>query len=183
MKTVQTPKGTTLPLTNLKGRDYLMVAYRLQWLNEEVPNFTIETSYLKLEETYAVCRANVTLLDKDGKVTKSASATKKETKQDFADFTEKCETSAVGRALAMLGYGTQFALSDLDEGNRLADSPVVSVPKVSTPQPAVASVVTTTENNTPVTVQAPANTFKKPRAAKKVETPPATTNITEDGWS
>ena len=36
---------------------------------------------------------------------------------------EKAETKAVGRALAMLGYGTQFA-PELDEGERIVDSPV-----------------------------------------------------------
>ena len=52
-------------------------------------------------------------------------STKRETKKDFSDHTEKAETSAVGRALAMLGYGTQFAISDLDEGDRIVDSPVL----------------------------------------------------------
>jgi hypothetical protein len=73
-------------------------------------------------------------MDKDGKVKKSATATKRETKKDFSDHTEKAETSAVGRALAMLGYGTQFALSDLDEGNRLADSPLSDIKSESAPK-------------------------------------------------
>ena len=36
---------------------------------------------------------------------------------------EKSETGAIGRALANLGYGTQFA-PDLDEQDRIVDSPV-----------------------------------------------------------
>lgn len=123
-KTVKTPKGTELPLINLKGKDYLMVAYRIQWFNEEVPNFVIDTNYLLLTDDQTVAQAMVTILDKDGKVTKRATATKRETKKDFSDHTEKAETSAVGRCLALLGYGTQFAVADLDEGTRLADSPL-----------------------------------------------------------
>jgi ssDNA-binding Zn-finger/Zn-ribbon topoisomerase 1 len=46
-----------------------------------------------------------------------------ESKRDFGDFIEKAETKAVGRALAMLGYGTQFAADELDEGQRIVDSP------------------------------------------------------------
>lgn len=132
MKTVQTAKGTVLPLTNLKGKDYLMVAYRIQWFNEEVPNFTIHTDFVSLTDEQTVARATVTILDKEGKVVKTASATKRETKKDFSDHTEKAETSAIGRALAMLGYGTQFAVADLDEGDRLADSPVVDTKTEST---------------------------------------------------
>jgi hypothetical protein len=53
---------------------------------------------------------------------------KMETRDDFADFVEKAETGAIGRALAMCGYGTQFApeLSEGDlESGRIAyaDSP------------------------------------------------------------
>jgi hypothetical protein len=124
MKTVTTPKGTALPLANLKGKDYLMVAHRLQWFNETETNFRIETDFLLVNDDQTVARATVTVFDKEGKEVKRASATKRETKKDFSDHTEKAETSAVGRALAMLGYGTQFAISDLDEGDRIVDSPV-----------------------------------------------------------
>jgi len=49
--------------------------------------------------------------------------TKSENAASFADFGEKAETGAIGRALAALGYGTQFA-PELDEGHRIVDSPV-----------------------------------------------------------
>ena len=41
-------------LINLKGKDYLPVAARLIWLNEEAARYTIHTNILKLEDTYAV---------------------------------------------------------------------------------------------------------------------------------
>lgn len=129
--TVKTEKGTVLPLTNLKGKDYLMVAYRIQWMNEVTSNFDIQTEFLKIDEEETIARAKVILFNEEGKVIKSATATKRETKKDFSDHTEKAETSAIGRALAMLGFGTQFAISDLDEGERLADSPLASTKKVS----------------------------------------------------
>ncbi len=40
---------------------------------------------------------------------------------------EKSETGAIGRALALCGFGTQFT-PELDEGERLADSPLQSPP-------------------------------------------------------
>jgi len=42
----------------------------------------------------------------------------------FADFREKAETGAIGRALALIGYGTQFCADELDEGARIVDSPI-----------------------------------------------------------
>jgi hypothetical protein len=42
----------------------------------------------------------------------------------FPEFMEKAETGALGRALALIGYGTQFCADDLDEGDRIVDSPV-----------------------------------------------------------
>lgn len=131
-KTVKTPLGTELPLVNLKGKDYLMVGHRLQWFNEIEKNFDISTEFLLVTDEQTICKAHVVVRDTEGKIIRQAQATKRETKKDFPDHTEKAETSAIGRALAMLGYGTQFALSDLSEGERLADSPVVDV-KASKP--------------------------------------------------
>lgn len=126
-KTVKTPLGTELPLVNLKGKDYLMVGHRLQWFNEVEKNFDIHTEFLLVNDEQTICKAHVVVKDNEGNIIRQAQATKRETKKDFSDHTEKAETSAIGRALAMLGYGTQFAISDLDEGQRLADSPVVNV--------------------------------------------------------
>jgi len=129
-KTVKTPNGTQLPLTTVKGgKDYLMVAYRLQWLNEVVENYDIQTELLSVSDDQTIAKASVIIFDKKGNPLKRATATKRETKSDFSDHTEKAETSAVGRALAMLGFGTQFALADLDEGERLADSPLSTAKK------------------------------------------------------
>ena len=52
-----------------------------------------------------------------------ATGTKSEKGVSFADFIEKSETGAIGRALAALGYGTQFTADELDEGQRIVDSP------------------------------------------------------------
>jgi hypothetical protein len=52
-----------------------------------------------------------------------ATARKKETESRFPDYIEKAETGAIGRALAMCGYGTLQA-PEFDEQDRLADAPV-----------------------------------------------------------
>jgi hypothetical protein len=59
--------------------------------------------------------------DADGRVI--ATARKKETENGFPDYIGKAETGAVGRALAMCGYGTLQA-PEFDEGERITDSPI-----------------------------------------------------------
>lgn len=123
-----TEKGTKLPITNLKGKDYMMVAYRIQWFREMNPNGRILTEALKLENDYAIFKATIAVPDSNGDYTILSTATKKEDLKGFPDFTEKAETGSIGRALALAGYGTQFSVPELDEEARLADSPL-EVPK------------------------------------------------------
>lgn len=118
MKTFKTPKGTELPLRDVKGKDYLDVPYRVQWMREEHLDWGIETEFLTLSSEVAI--AHATIKDANGKIL--AQGTKSETPAGFADFIEKAETGAVGRALALCGYGTQFA-QELCEEERIVDSP------------------------------------------------------------
>jgi hypothetical protein len=115
----KTPKGTTLYLLDLKGKPYLPVAERLIWFREEHPDWSIETEFLQRDGNASLAKA--TIRNAEGR--QIANAHKLETKSGFADFIEKSETSAVGRALALIGYGTQFCANELNEGERLADAP------------------------------------------------------------
>lgn len=108
-------------LMDLKGKKYLQVMWRLVWFRLEKPLWSIDTKLEQLTENHAVFSAKI--YDENG-VQKSAGYGSESIK-DFRDFIEKAETKAVGRALAMLGYGTQFA-PELDEGERIVDSPVGS---------------------------------------------------------
>jgi hypothetical protein len=126
-------------------QDYLDVKWRLVWFREQCPLGTIDTEELEYDterevqaevwqwnnETrrsekvikrargYARYRAVVT----DGKGAR-ATGTKDENAANFAEYGPKAETGAVGRALAMLGYGTQFTGDELDEQHRIVDAPV-----------------------------------------------------------
>lgn len=135
-----TKKGTELPLMNLKGKPYMQVAQRLVWFTEEAPRYTVETNFLKLTDEETVAHVKVVIMNEDGSVNRMAYATKREDKKAFADHTEKAETGAIGRALAILGFGTQFAIADLEEGDRLADSPVATNPPKQGPPSAPAVV-------------------------------------------
>jgi len=135
-------------LVQLKSRqgsqDYLPVQWRLVWFRENCPQGTIDTEEVMVDldreveveayvwsnekrrsekvtrksRGYARFRAVVT----DGKGGR-ATGTKSENAANFQDYIEKAETGAIGRALAALGYGTQFA-PELNEEHRIVDSPV-----------------------------------------------------------
>jgi hypothetical protein len=108
------------------GRYYLPVAARLVWFREAHPDWRVETEPLELdvERGIAIFRARV--MDEEGNVL--ATGTKMETREGFADFIEKAETGAIGRALAVAGFGTQFA-PELSEGGVVhpVDSPVAAL--------------------------------------------------------
>ncbi len=106
-------------LIDLKGKQYLQVMWRLVWFREDKPLWNIDTKLEQLTDTHAVFSAKIS--DENGD--QKASGYGSESVKDFRDFIEKAETKAIGRALAMLGYGTQFA-PELDEGSRIVDSPV-----------------------------------------------------------
>jgi hypothetical protein len=110
------------------GQLYLPVKDRLIWLREEHPDAAIATEmvHLDLELQLAIFRAQVTVPNRG-----SATGYGSETERDFpAGWVEKAETKAIGRALAALGFGTQFAL-ELDEGERVVDTPVTPLPRRS----------------------------------------------------
>lgn len=175
-KTVKTKKGTELPLINLKGKDYLQVAYRIQWFTEEESHFTIDTEFLTLTDEQTVARATIQVFSKDGKLVRKATGTKRESKKDFSDHTEKAETGAIGRALIELGYGTQFALADLDEGDRIVDSPVTDVKKMELKVTSGSDGKSVTEVVSETTTKK--SSFRKPKAQPE----PQVAVSGGDGW-
>lgn len=116
-------------LVNLNGRgEYLEVKWRLVWLRAEHPEAHIETELVRLQDNEAVFKARVSIPDGG-----SATGWGSESVGDFRDFVEKAETKAIGRALAALGYGTQFCQDhEFGQGDpagrggqmRIVDAPV-----------------------------------------------------------
>lgn len=125
-------------LRKLSGRDYLEVKWRLLWLRTEHPDALIATELVEHRpaEGVAVFKARVSLPGGG-----ESTGWGHETIQDFRDYLEKAETKALGRALAALGFGTQFC-EDFDfstdrngSGMRVVDSPVEApAPRSSRPE-------------------------------------------------
>jgi hypothetical protein len=126
--------------------NYLECKWRLVWLRDPdigKPNWGVNTELVRLDNIvvhkgdnakpvpFAMFKATIT--DEVGTVIGSGHGTENATA--FADYIEKAETSAIARALAAAGFGTQFAVEfdeTDDSGNlNLADSPVESVIKAT----------------------------------------------------
>jgi hypothetical protein len=114
-------------LTKVGGADYLEVKWRLVWLRMEHPDAEIYTDLMTHVDQTAIFKARV-ILPGGG----SATGWGTETYGDFRDYVEKAETKALGRALAALGFGTQFTY-EFDEGEDGGSKNVVDAP-VSAPQ-------------------------------------------------
>src|SRR5438309_4365695 len=139
------PNEHLMQLKSREGsKDYLPVQWRLVWFRELCPQGTIDTEEVEVDldremeeevfvwnaerrrsekvvkraKGYARFRATIS----DGKGGR-ATGTKSECAASFPDYIEKAETGAIGRALAALGYGTQFA-PELNEEHRIVDAPV-----------------------------------------------------------
>ena len=108
-------------LTKVGSADYLEVKWRLVWLREIHPEAAIETELVTHDDSFAVFRAKVTVPSGG-----SATGWGSEGIDDFRDYIEKAETKAIGRALAALGFGTQFC-PDFDFGaaaGQVVDTPI-----------------------------------------------------------
>jgi len=137
MATAGKPFEASKYLTDLKGRDYLEVKWRLLWLSTEHPDATIETELVKHEGGLALFRARVSIPGGG-----AATGWGSETADDFGDYIEKAETKALGRALAALGYGTQFC-EDFD----FAANSAQKVKRAAAAQPQRAATAPPAERN------------------------------------
>lgn len=108
------------------GQAYLPVAWRLVWLRTDHPDAIVTTELVDHREGFALFRAQVSIPGGG-----SATGWGSETSKDFLDYIEKAETKALGRALAALGYGTQFA-PELSEGD-IVDAAVPAAPSAAPP--------------------------------------------------
>ncbi len=105
-------------LSRVNGGDYLEVKWRLVWLRDRHPNAEIATELVSHEGQEALFRAAVRIPGGG-----SATGWGSENAGDFRDYLEKAETKAIGRALAALGFGTQFCADHETGGSVSEDEP------------------------------------------------------------
>lgn len=98
-----------------KGKFYADVAGRVQAFRELCPNGSISTEVVRLDGDMCVIKA--TVCDEEGRVLGTGHAYEREssTQINRTSFIENCETSAVGRALGMIGIGSESSMATAEE--------------------------------------------------------------------
>lgn len=117
--------NSELKTTDIKGKEYAAVAERIRAFRKLCPDGQIVTEFIRLDDGLAVCRAAVSIYDEEGrqKVIGTGTAYEKEgsTNINRTSYIENCETSAVGRALGMAGFGLLGDVATADEVNRVRE--------------------------------------------------------------
>jgi hypothetical protein len=107
-------------LTKISGRDYLPVSARVEWFRDVNPDGSITVEMVALEP-YPVFKA--TIIAGGQIVATDYGSAQITSKAVYAGREiEKASTAAIGRALALAGFGTQFTDDFSDEGH-IADTP------------------------------------------------------------
>lgn len=105
----------TIKTVNVQNRQYAEVPQRIKAFRCIQPNGAIVTEMLSNEGD--VCIFKATVYDEDGRILGTGTAYEREgsTFINKTSYIENCETSAVGRALGMCGFGIDVAIASAEE--------------------------------------------------------------------
>ena len=100
---------------NIKGKEYAEVNQRIKAFRSLCPGGAILTEMLSCEN--GVCIFKATICDEDMRVLGTGTAYEKEGSSfiNETSYIENCETSAVGRALGMCGFGIDTSIASAEE--------------------------------------------------------------------
>ena len=104
--------------TNIRGKQYVEVNERIKFFRaeEQYKFWTISTEVTILDNNEeCICRAVVADLEQRVVATGHAHEVKGSSNINKTSYVENCETSAIGRALAMLGIGIDTSIASANE--------------------------------------------------------------------
>ena len=103
--------------TNIRGKQYVEVNERIKFFRQEdqYKNWAIHTDFPLLDSDQALCKCTITTADGAVVAQGHAHETRSSSNINKTSYVENCETSAVGRALAMLGIGIDTSIASANE--------------------------------------------------------------------
>ena len=104
-----------LKTVNIKGKDYVEVAERIRYFRQTTVGWAIETEILSNDG--GLCIMKATVKDESGRILSTGHAYEREGSSNInkGSYIENCETSAVGRALGILGIGIYAGVASAEE--------------------------------------------------------------------
>ena len=105
----------TIKTTDIKGKEYAEVNQRIKAFRMVYPTGPIIPEMLKCDD--GICIFKATVSDEEGNVLGVGHAYEKENSTfiNKTSYIENCETSAVGRALGMAGFGIDTSVASAEE--------------------------------------------------------------------
>ena len=103
--------------TNIRGKQYVEVNERIKFFRQEdqYKNWGINTEFSVFSSDECMCRCYITNENGDVVAVGHAHEEKAGSNINKTSYVENCETSAVGRALAMLGIGIDASIASANE--------------------------------------------------------------------
>ena len=116
----------TIKTTNIKGKEYAEVNQRIKAFRMLYPQGIIETQMVSNENGVCIFRAEI--MNEKGQLLATGTAYEKEdsTFINQTSYIENCETSAVGRALGMCGFGIDTSVASAEEVENAINNQVIT---------------------------------------------------------
>lgn len=133
--------NTTIKTTNIKGKEYAEVPQRIKAFRMLYPQGSIMTQMLSNENGVCVMKARVSIIEEGQEIILGEGTAYEKEDSSFINKTsyiENCETSAVGRALGMAGFGIDTSVASAEEVqnailNQVQDGEIANSMFTSTP--------------------------------------------------
>lgn len=111
---ISTANASLAPV-NIKGKDYIQVNQRIKAFRYCYPKGTIKTTIISQNEEEVMMEAEI--FDEDGRLLANGHAweLKSSSYINKTSYIENCETSAIGRALGMCGFGIDTSVASAEE--------------------------------------------------------------------
>ena len=123
-----TAANATIELTDIKGKKYAAVSQRIKAFRMVYPNGAIITE--KTENTGEMCEFVAKVYaDYPDKLIGTGTAYEKVDGSNInrTSHIENCETSAVGRALGMCGFGVDTSVASADEMSKVQQQEIIAL--------------------------------------------------------
>lgn len=149
--------NATIKTTSVQGKEYAEVNQRIKAFRQVFPTGQIATDMISNENGVCIFKASVGYYTEDGDYIGLATGTAYEKEGSSfinkTSYIENCETSAVGRALGMCGFGIDTSIASAEEvqnaiNNQRMTDPTQAEPKATPKQIEVLKKTYTGENLT-----------------------------------